>query len=130
MDFLVYPAIARMGIRLTHVHKVRVCDFDRFFSCTRCLPQLLTHKPTYTHAQPPTHTLNKIGAGMVIMGAALLVMGGIQSYINSQGYYSGPDSSSYIYNDPANYQVRQDACVRANELSQPDQLNFFSLSHE
>lgn len=53
-----------------------------------------------------TH-MAKISAGMVVMGACLLANGGIQSYINANGYYSGVDSSSYIYNDPANYKEHQ-----------------------
>ena len=34
----------------------------------------------------------------------MMLMGGVQSYIDANGYYTGMDSSSYVYNDPANYQ--------------------------
>ena len=34
----------------------------------------------------------------------MMLMGGVQSYIDAHGYYTGMDSSSYVYNDPANYQ--------------------------
>ncbi|QDZ24170.1 PTR2 family proton/oligopeptide symporter [Chloropicon primus] len=53
-----------------------------------------------------TH-IHKISAGMVIMGCCLLIMGGLQSYINKQGYYSGPSSTSYVYYDPKNYKEHQ-----------------------
>merc|ERR1711977_291735 len=66
-----------------------------------------------------TH-VHKIGMGMIIMGLALVIMGGIQTYINSKGYYKTDDSSSYVYNNPANYKEEQ--------LSVYWQLIIFGLS--
>mmetsp|Transcript_10610 Transcript_10610/g.36677 ORF Transcript_10610/g.36677 Transcript_10610/m.36677 type:complete len:669 (-) Transcript_10610:64-2070(-) len=62
IDFAVYPILAKMNIKLTHVHK--------------------------------------IGAGMVIMGAAIIIMGVIQIFINKNGKYLGASSSSYVWDDP------------------------------
>jgi len=105
LDFIVYPFFIRMRWHITHVHK--------------------------------------IGMGMIIMGLALVIMGGIQTYINSKGYYKvsvrclisilpialvlltsfreqTDDSSSYVYNNPANYKEEQ--------LSVYWQLIIFGLS--
>ena len=51
----------------------------------------------------PTH-VQKIAFGISFMGVTTLLMGGVQSYINAHGHYTGVDSNSYVYNDPANYQ--------------------------
>lgn len=65
-DYLIYPAIHRMGFYPTHVQK--------------------------------------IAFGTTLIGITMMLMGGVQSYIDANGYYTGMDSSSYVYNDPANYQ--------------------------